>query len=73
MQHLDLTDDEAAALTQELHDIVENDRYPFSPRVQTLRAILHKLRPEPVRKPLPPQKVYAPPSKGPFEDERGHR
>ena len=31
MQHLDLTDDEAAALTQELHDIVENDRYPFSP------------------------------------------
>jgi hypothetical protein len=28
--HLDLTDDEAAALTQELHDIVENDRYPFS-------------------------------------------
>jgi hypothetical protein len=37
--HLDLTDDEAAALTQELHDIVENDRYPFSPRVRTLRAI----------------------------------
>ena len=73
MQHLDLTDDEAAALTQELHDIAENDRYPFSPRVQTLRAILHKLRPEPVPKPLPPQKVYAPPAKGPFEDERGHR
>ena len=61
MQHLDLTDDEAAALTRELHDIVENDRYPFSPRIQTLRAILAKLRPEPVRKPLPPLKVYAPP------------
>jgi hypothetical protein len=61
MQHLDLSDDEAAALTQELHDIVENDRYPFSPRVQTLRAILHKLRPEPARKPFPPLKVYAPP------------
>jgi hypothetical protein len=30
--NLDLSDDEAAALTQELHDIVENDRYPFSPR-----------------------------------------
>jgi hypothetical protein len=68
MQHLDLTDDEAAALTQELHDIVENDRYPFSPRVQTLRAILGKLRPEPVRKPLPPPpKVYAPPSKGRYK------
>jgi hypothetical protein len=64
MQHLDLTDDEAAALTQELHDIVENDRYPFSPRIRTLRAILNKLRPEPVREPLPPLKVYAPPSKG---------
>jgi hypothetical protein len=66
MPHLDLTDDEAAALTQELHDIVENDRYPFSlsrshlrcsPRIRTLRGILARLRPEPVRKPLPPQKV----------------
>jgi hypothetical protein len=62
--HLDLTDEEAAALTQELHDIVESDHYPFSPRIQTLRAILGKLRPEPVREPLPPPKVYAPPSKG---------
>jgi hypothetical protein len=60
--HLDLSDDEAAALTQELHDIVENDRYP--PRIRTLRGILAKLRPEPARKPLPPPKVYAPPSKG---------
>jgi hypothetical protein len=58
--HLDQTDEEAAALTQELHDIVENDRYPFSPRIRTLRAILAKLRPEPVRGPLPPPKVYAP-------------
>ncbi len=56
--HLDLSDEETAALTQELHEIVENDR---SPRVQTLRAILVKLRPEPVRKPLPPPKVNAPP------------
>jgi hypothetical protein len=67
MQHLDLTDDEAAALTQELHDIVENDRYPFSPRIRTLRGILAKLRPEPVRKPLPPLKVYASPSRGRYK------
>jgi hypothetical protein len=26
------------ALTQELHEIVENDRYPFSPRIRTLRG-----------------------------------
>jgi hypothetical protein len=45
----------------QLDNIVERDRYPFSPRVRTLRAILAKLRPEPVREPLPPRKVYAPP------------
>jgi len=60
--HLDLSDEEAAPLAQELHDIVESDRYPFSPRIRTLRAILNKLRPEPVREPLPPPKdLYAPP------------
>jgi hypothetical protein len=58
--HLDLTDEETAALAKELHDIVENDRYPFSPRIRaTLRAILAKR--EPVREPLAPRKVYAPP------------
>jgi hypothetical protein len=67
MPHLDLTHDEAAALTQELHDIVENDRYPFSPRIRTLRDILNKLRPEPAREPLPPLKVYALPSKGRYK------
>jgi len=68
MQHLDLTDEEAGALTQELQNIVENDRYPFSPRIRTLRAILAKLRPEPAtRNPLPPLKVYAPPSKGRYK------
>ena len=84
--HLDLSDEETAALTQELHDIVENDRYPFSPRIRTLRAILAKLRPEPVREglsfaqasisegstqPLPPPKVYASPSKGRYRRRRG--
>jgi hypothetical protein len=74
VMHLDLTDEESAALTQELHDIVEDDRYPFSPRIRMLRGILAKLRPEPVREPLPPLKapaaslkVYAPPSKGRYK------
>jgi hypothetical protein len=61
MQHLDLTDEEAAALIKELADITGNDRYPFSPRIQTLRAILAKLKPEPAREPVSPPKVYAPP------------
>jgi hypothetical protein len=59
--HLDQSDEETAALTQELHDIVESDRYQLSPRILTLKAILVKLRPEAVREPLPPPKVYAPP------------
>jgi hypothetical protein len=41
--------------------ITGNDRYPFPASIQTLRAILAKLRPEPIREPLPPPKVYAPP------------
>jgi hypothetical protein len=55
MQHLELSDEEEAALIKELDNIVERDRYPPSSRVRTLRAILAKLRPEPVREPLPPR------------------
>jgi hypothetical protein len=55
--HLELSDEETAALTHELHDIVESDRYPFSRRIRPLRAILGKLRPEPMREPSPPPKV----------------
>jgi hypothetical protein len=29
--HLELTDKESAELTNKLHDIIEGDRYPFSP------------------------------------------
>jgi hypothetical protein len=59
--NIDLTDEETAALLRELDGIIANDRYFLSPRVQTLKAILAKLRPEPAREPLPPPKVYAPP------------
>ena len=61
MPYLDLSEGEAAALAQELHDTVESDKYQFSPRIRTLRAILAKLRRDPARDPLPPPKVYAPP------------
>jgi hypothetical protein len=59
--NLDLTYAETAALTKELHEIVESDRYPFSHRVRTLRAILGTLRPE----------VYAPPRFIPGRRRRG--
>jgi len=61
---LELTDEQAAALTRELHDIVESDKFPFSPRIRILREILHKLRPEPKREPLPEPKRYEPPRGG---------
>ena len=54
--NLDLSDEQAAALTKELDDITRNDRYSFSEHIRTLQAILAKLRPEPVREPLPPPK-----------------
>jgi hypothetical protein len=60
MQHLDLSDNEAAALTSELLNIiVENYRYPLSPRVQMLRDILAKLSAEPVGEQQPPRATAA--------------
>ena len=59
--NLELTDEQAAALLKELDNIIEGDRFPLSPRIQALKEIRAKTRPEPVREPLPPPKVYAPP------------
>jgi len=61
---LDLTDEETAAIEQLLTETIDDDRYPLSPRILTLKAILAKIRPEPVRAPLPPLQHYEPPSKG---------
>jgi hypothetical protein len=52
--NLDLPDEEKTALIRERDRISENDRFPMSPRITTLKAIRAKLRPEPVREPLPP-------------------
>ena len=59
---LDLTDVETVALLRELDGIITNDRYFLSPRIQTLKAILAKIRPVPAREPLPPRRIYAPPT-----------
>jgi hypothetical protein len=61
MPHLDLSDEETAALAAPLTRTIADDRYPLSLQVRTLKAILAKLRPERLREPLPPPKVYAPP------------
>ena len=62
--HLDLSDDETAALLRELDHIIDGDRFPLSPRILTLKAIRAKLRPEPVRESEPPRKHYEPPRVG---------
>jgi hypothetical protein len=62
--NLDLTDEEAAAFIRELRGITDNDRYQFSQRIRTLKAILAKLRPEPKRESSPPLKQYEPPRAG---------
>jgi hypothetical protein len=56
-----LDDEDTGALLAELDRIIENDRYPFSPRIRTLKEIRAKIRPEPPREPLPPVKHYEPP------------
>jgi hypothetical protein len=58
---LDLTEEDTGALLAELDRIIENDRYPFSPRIRTLKEIRAKIRPEPPREPLLPVKHYEPP------------
>jgi hypothetical protein len=58
----DLTDEESSALRKLLADAIEYDRYPLSPRVQTLRRILAKFEP---MTPQPP-----PPARPPTPEER---
>jgi hypothetical protein len=69
--NLDLTDEQAAVLLRELDNIIDGDKYFLSPRIQTLKAIRAKIRPEPERKPLPPLKHYEPPRVGKGKRRRG--
>jgi hypothetical protein len=63
--NLELTDEQTEALIRELSQIIENDRYPLSPRIRVLKDNLGQLRPEPARQaPLPPRRNYELPSRG---------
>jgi hypothetical protein len=53
--NLELNDLQAEVLIRELHSIIQNDRYPLSPRIVALKEILGMLRLERERpEPLPP-------------------
>jgi hypothetical protein len=43
--NLDLTDEEAAALTRHLLQALDYDPYPFAPRLDPLKSVLPKARP----------------------------
>jgi hypothetical protein len=47
VMNLDITDEETAALLQELDGLIDGDRYFMSQRIKTLNAIRAKIRPEP--------------------------
>ena len=65
--NLELNDMKAEALARELSHLIENDRYPLSPRIVALKEILGQLRPEPERQPLPPRRHYELPSRGRYK------
>jgi hypothetical protein len=70
--NLDLNDAQTEVLTRELHSIIQNDRYPLSPRIVALKEILALLQPEPARAAAaPPPRIYAPPTKGRWRPRRG--
>jgi len=71
--NLELNDVQAQVLTRELSQLIENDRYPLSPRTVALKEILGQLRPEPARAAAaaPPPRIYAPPTKGRWRPRRG--
>ena len=72
--NLDLTDEETTALLRELDSIIDGDRYFLSSRIKMLKAIRAKIRPEPVRTPLPPPpKRYEPPRATARQRRRGGR
>jgi hypothetical protein len=71
---LDLSDEQKRALAELMKRTIEADRYPLSPRVRALQAILDKVEPPPVRETVPPPKVCAPPRGGrrrPLRTESG--
>ena len=44
--HLELTNEQTEVLIRLLSRTIDDDRYPLSPRITTLKIIVEKLRPE---------------------------
>ena len=68
--NLELIDEQTEALIQGLRKLIDDDRYPLSPRLAVLREILATLKPEPERQRPVPRRHYGSPSKGRFSRRR---
>ena len=69
MPTIDLPDDELAAVTAAIRDVIEDDRFPHAPRLDPLRAALGKIEAEAAAEPSP-QPTAPPPAKA---DKRARR
>jgi alkanesulfonate monooxygenase SsuD/methylene tetrahydromethanopterin reductase-like flavin-dependent oxidoreductase (luciferase family) len=54
MPRTDLTDEEHAAVAAALRRLIDDDKFPFSPRLKPLKSALAKLAPPKPKAPLPP-------------------
>jgi alkanesulfonate monooxygenase SsuD/methylene tetrahydromethanopterin reductase-like flavin-dependent oxidoreductase (luciferase family) len=50
----DLTDEELAAVIAAVHKLIDEDRFPLSPRLKPLKSALAKLDPPKPKAPPPP-------------------
>jgi hypothetical protein len=66
----DLSDEDISDLAKLIKRAIDASRYPFSSEVSRWKELLGKLRPEPVREPLPPPRVYEPPSRGRYRRQQ---
>jgi hypothetical protein len=74
--HLDLSEKETFTLLDLLTKTIENDRYPLSPRIQTLPGILTKfgpMAPAPPSLARPPTAEKRDPNRGPRSKSRRNR
>lgn len=71
MPTIDLTDDEHAALAAAARRVIDEDRYPMSPRLRPLKSALAKLDPASAPKPKPEPKPPLP--EAPARSREGRR
>ena len=68
---LELNDVQTEVLTRELHSIIQNDRYPLSPRIVALKGDPWAVTAGAHTRAAAPRRHYELPSKGRYARRRG--